>query len=278
MRAVGLSMRRHVLPGFGLTFSYTMLYLSMIILLPISALCVRSFAGGMDAFAAALGDPRVMAAFSLSFGAAVIAAAVNVPFGVVVAWVLVRYRFPGRRLFDAIVDLPFALPTAVGGIALATLYADNGWFGRLLAPLGVSVAFNRLGVVVAMVFIGLPFVIRTVQPVLEDLDFGEEEAAASLGASPMETFVSVILPALWPSITTGFALALARGLGEYGSIIFIAGNMPGISEVVPLLIVIELEQYNYVGASVIAVTMLAATLAILLVINGLQRWQRRLEA
>jgi sulfate transport system permease protein len=264
--------RRRVIPGFGLTLGYTMLYLSLLVLIPLSAVFLRSFSLGAGHFAAVVAAPRVVASLRLSFGAALLAAAVNAVFGLVIAWVLVRYTFPGKRLVDAMVDLPFALPTAVAGIALTALYAPNGWLGRALAPLGIQVAFTPLGVVVALIFIGLPFVVRTLQPVLEELDNDVEEAAATLGAAEWQTFVRVIMPALWPALLTGFALAFARGVGEYGSVIFIAGNMPMRSEIAPLLIITKLEQYDYAGATAIAVVMLVLSFALMLGINALQSW------
>jgi sulfate/thiosulfate transport system permease protein len=264
--------RRPVIPGFGLTLGYTMLYLSLIVLIPLSATFIRSLGGGWEHFWNVVTAPRVVASLRLSFGAALLAATVNAAFGLVIAWVLVRYRFPFKRLIDAMVDLPFALPTAVAGIALTALYAPNGWLGRALQPLGVHVAFTPLGVVVALIFIGLPFVVRTLQPVLEELDKEVEQAAATLGASEWQTFARVILPALWPALLTGFALAFARAVGEYGSVIFIAGNMPMRSEIAPLLIITKLEQYDYSGATAIAVVMLMLSFALMLGINALQSW------
>jgi sulfate transport system permease protein len=266
-----------VLPGFGLTLGFTIAYLSLIVLIPLAALVLRPAELGWSGFWAAVTAPRVLASLRLSFGAAFVGASINALFGLVTAWVLVRYRFPLKRFADALVDLPFALPTAVAGIALTTLYAPNGWIGHLLAPLGVKVAFTPLGVAVALAFIGLPFVVRTVQPVLQDLDREIEEAAANLGANRWQTFRLVILPAIAPALFTGFALAFARAVGEYGSVIFIAGNMPMVSEIAPLLIVIKLEQYDYAGAAAIAVVMLAASFVMLLVLNLLQRWARRHE-
>jgi sulfate/thiosulfate transport system permease protein len=263
---------RRVLPGFGLTLGYTMVYLCLLVLIPLSAVFVRSLGSGWLHFWEVLSSPRVLASLRLSFGASLIAASVNSVFGLIVSWVLVRYSFPFKRLVDALVDLPFALPTAVAGIALTALYAPNGWIGAWLKPLGVTVAFTPLGIVVALTFIGLPFVVRTVQPVLEDLDREVEQAAASLGASAFQAFTRVILPALWPSLLTGFALAFARAVGEYGSVIFIAGNMPMKSEIAPLLIVTKLEQYDYSGASAIAVIMLVLSFSLMLAINALQGW------
>jgi sulfate transport system permease protein len=269
--------RPSVLPGFGITMGYTLAYLGLIVLLPLAALLLRSTDLGAGGFMKAVSAPRVIAALELSFGAAAIAALVNGVFGLVVAWVLARYEFPLKRLIDALVDLPFALPTAVAGIALTALYAPNGWIGRLVAPLGLQIAFTRVGIVIALIFIGLPFVVRTVQPVLLDLDKEVEEAAASLGATRLQNFLFVILPSIAPALLTGFALAFARAVGEYGSVIFIAGNMPMKSEIAPLLIVTKLEQFDYAGASAIAVVMLAASFVLLLVINLLQRWSRRHE-
>jgi sulfate transport system permease protein len=263
---------RSVIPGFGLTLGYTMLYLSLIVLIPLSAAFIRSMEAGWGHFYEVVSSPRVLAALRLSFGASLCAALINGVFGLLVAWVLARYPFPGKRLVDAMVDLPFALPTAVAGIALTALYAPNGWLGAWLAPLGIRVAFTALGVVVALTFIGLPFVVRTLQPVLEDLDREVEQAAATLGATPLQTFMRVILPALWPALLTGFALAFARGVGEYGSVIFIAGNMPMRSEIAPLLIVSKLEQYDYAGATAIAVVMLVISFVLMLAINALQSW------
>jgi sulfate transport system permease protein len=266
-----------VLPGFGLTLGFTIFYLSLIVLIPLAALLARPAELGWPGFWAAVTAPRVLASLRLSFGAALIGALVNAVFGLVTAWVLVRYRFPFRPVIDALIDLPFALPTAVAGIALTTLYAPNGWIGQLLAPLGIKVAFTPLGVALALTFIGLPFVVRTIQPVLQDLERELEEAAASLGAGRLKVFRYVILPTIAPALLTGFALAFARAVGEYGSVIFIAGNMPMKSEIAPLLIVIKLEQYDYAGAAAIAVVMLAASFAMLLVLNLLQRWARRHE-
>ncbi len=263
-----------MLPGFELALGFTLLYLSLVVLIPLSAVFLKSFALSWGQFWDTVGSPRVLASFRLSFGAAFGAALVNAVFGLLVAWVLVRYRFPGRRLLDALVDLPFALPTAVAGIALTALYAANGWIGSLLEPLGIKVAFTPLGVLVALVFIGLPFVVRTVQPVLEDLEPELEDAAATLGAKRWQTFSRVIFPAVLPALITGFTLAFARALGEYGSVIFIAGNMPMVSEITPLLIITKLEQYDYAGATAIAVVMLAVSFALLLLINWLQ-WRTR---
>jgi sulfate transport system permease protein len=262
-----------LLPGFGLTLGFTLSYLGLIVLIPLGALVLSAAGAGAEAWRS-LVSPRVLAAFRVSFGTAFAAALVNAVFGLIVAWVMVRYTFPGRRIIDSLIDLPFALPTAVAGIALTALYAGNGWVGQFLKPLGVKVAFTPLGIVVALIFIGLPFVVRTVEPVLQDLDVDVEEAAATLGARRRQTFLRVILPAILPALLTGFALAFARGLGEYGSVIFIAGNMPMVSEIVPLLIVIELEQYDYAGATVAGTAMLGASFLLLLAINLLQRWAR----
>jgi len=269
------SLRRpSVIPGFGLTLGFTLAYLGLIVLLPLAALVTRTIGLSAAELWAIATTPRVIAAFRVSFGTALIAAVINVFFGLLVAWVLVRYRFPGHRLVDAMVDLPFALPTAVAGIALTALYAPNGWVGRLLDPLGIKVAYTPLGIIVALTFIGLPFIVRTVQPVLQDLEVEHEEAAASLGAGRWQTFTRVIFPAILPALITGFALAFARGVGEYGSVIFIAGNMPAVSEIVPLLIVSKLEQFDYAGATVLAVMMLLASFLLLLTINLLQHWTR----
>jgi sulfate/thiosulfate transport system permease protein len=264
--------RSPLIPGFGLTLGYTMVYLSLVVLIPLSATFIRSLDLGWGHFWAVVTAPRVLASLRLSFGAALLAAAVNAVFGLIISWVLVRYTFPFKRLLDAMVDLPFALPTAVAGIALTALYAPNGWLGQLLQPLGIRVAFTPLGIVVALIFIGLPFVVRTLQPVLEELDKDVEQVAATLGASEWQTFVRVILPALWPALLTGFALAFARAVGEYGSVIFIAGNMPMKSEIAPLLIITKLEQYDYAGATAIAVVMLILSFSLMLAINALQSW------
>jgi sulfate/thiosulfate transport system permease protein len=274
---VTLLKRSHsVLPGFNLALGFTLLYLSLIVLIPLSAAFVKTFTLTWDAFVAAVTAPRVIASLQLSFGAALIAALINAVFGLLVAWVLVRYPFPGRRVVDALVDLPFALPTAVAGIALTAIYAPNGWLGKpLLETFGVKVAFTPLGVLVALTFIGLPFVVRTVQPVLEDLERELEEAAQSLGASRAQTFWRVIMPTVFPALLTGFALAFARAVGEYGSVIFIAGNMPMVSEIAPLMIITKLEQYDYAGATAVAVVMLVASFILLLAINLLQWCSRR---
>lgn len=273
--ALGRWRKPSVLPGFGLALGYTLTYLSLIVLIPLAALMLRPLELGFDGFWAAVTEARVLAALRLSFGAALIAAMINAIFGLLIAWVLVRYDFPGRRVFDAIIDLPFALPTAVAGIALTALYAPNGWIGAPLKVLGIQAAFNPIGVVIALTFIGLPFVVRTVQPVLQDIDIETEEAAASLGATRLQSFFRVILPMVMPALLTGFALAFARAVGEYGSVIFIAGNMPLVSEIAPLLIIIKLEQYDYAGAAAIGVTMLLASFLILFAINLIQRWSRK---
>jgi sulfate transport system permease protein len=266
---------RRVLPGFGLSLGFTVAYLSLIVLIPLSAAFVKASSLTWPAFVDIVTAPRVMASYRLTFGASFAAAAVNAVFGLLVAWVLVRYRFPGRRFVDALVDLPFALPTAVAGIALAGLFAANGWIGALLAPFGVKVAFTPMGVFIALTFIGLPFVVRTVQPVLESLPGELEEAAATLGASDFATFRRVVFPIVLPALMTGFALAFARAIGEYGSVIFIAGNMPMVSEITPLVIITRLEQYDYAGATAVAVVMLVVSFALLLAINALQAWTRR---
>lgn len=266
---------RKVLPGFNLTLGYTLLYLSLIVLIPLSALVFKTFTLTWDQFWAAVSSPRVLASYRLTFGASLIAALVNVFFGLLVAWVLVRYSFPGKRIVDALVDLPFALPTAVAGISLTALLAGNGWIGQYLEPLGIQLAFNPNGVVIALIFIGLPFVVRTVQPVLEESEKELEEAAMCLGATRLQTFTKVILPAILPALLTGFAMAFARAIGEYGSVIFIAGNMPMVSEITPLIIIGKLEQYDYAGATAVAVVMLVFSFLLLLVINALQAWQRK---
>jgi len=266
---------RPVLPGFGLSLGVTLVYLSLIVLVPLSAAFLKTAQMSWPAFVDAVTAPRVVASYRLTFGMSLAAALVNAVFGLIVAWVLVRYPFPGRRIADALVDLPFALPTAVAGIALTALYAEHGWIGRALGTLGIKVAYTPLGVFVALTFIGLPFVVRTVQPVLEDLQRELEEAAATLGATRLQTFAYVIFPALMPALLTGFALAFARALGEYGSVIFIAGNMPMVSEITSLLIITKLEQYDYTGATAIAVVMLVAAFALLLLINLLQAWARK---
>jgi sulfate transport system permease protein len=267
--------RRRVLPGFKLTLGYTLLYLSLIVLIPLSALVFKTFTLTWDQFWSAVTGPRVLASYRLTFGASLFAALVNGVFGLLIAWVLVRYKFPGKRIVDALVDLPFALPTAVAGIALTALLAGNGWIGQYLEPLGIKLAFTPAGVVIALIFIGLPFVVRTVQPVLEDTEKELEEAAACLGATRLQTFTRVIFPAIAPALLTGFAMAFARAIGEYGSVIFIAGNVPMISEITPLIIIGQLEQYDYAGATAVAVVLLLISFVLLLVINALQGWQRR---
>jgi sulfate transport system permease protein len=267
--------RQHsVLPGFNLALGFTLLYLSLIVLIPISAAFIRTAELTLPEFWDVVTTPRVLASYRLTFGASFAAALLNAIFGFLVAWVLVRYSFLGKKLIDALVDLPFALPTAVAGIALTALYAGNGWIGQYLEPLGLKIAFTPAGVFVALTFIGLPFVVRTVQPVLEDLEPELEEAAATLGASRLQTFLRVIFPAIFPALITGFALAFARAIGEYGSVIFIAGNMPMISEITPLLIITKLEQYDYAGATALAVVMLVISFVLLLIINLLQWWSR----
>ncbi len=265
----------NVLPGFGPTLGYTVFYLSLIVLIPLSTLAFKATGLSWHGFLEEVAAPRVVASYRVTFGAALLAALINGVFGVLVAWVLVRYRFPGKRLIDALVDLPFALPTAVAGITLATVYSGNGWIGRLLEPRGIKVAYTPLGIVVAMTFIGLPFVVRTVQPVLEELEAEVEEAAVCLGANRWQTFRRVLFPTILPALLTGFALAFARAVGEYGSIIFIAGNMPMVSEITPLLIITKLEQYDYAGATAIASVMLGASFILLFAANLLQWWSRR---
>ena len=264
-----------VLPGFKITLGYTLMYLCLIVLIPLSALVFKTFTLTWDQFWTAVTGPRVMASYRLTFGASLIAALVNVVFGLLVAWVLVRYQFFGKKVVDALVDLPFALPTAVAGISLTALLAGNGWVGQYLEPLGIQLAFNPNGIVIALIFIGLPFVVRTVQPVLEDAEKELEEAATCLGASRWQTFAHVIFPSIAPALLTGFAMAFARAIGEYGSVIFIAGNMPMISEITPLIIIGKLEQYDYAGATAVATVMLLISFILLLIINGLQAWQRR---
>ncbi|MBP8186810.1 MAG: sulfate ABC transporter permease subunit CysT [Comamonas sp.] len=266
---------KRVLPGFGLTLGYTLFYLSIIVLIPLSALIFKTFELSWPQFWEAVSSPRVVASYKLTFGTSFIAACVNLVFGLLIAWVLVRYKFPGKKIVDALVDLPFALPTAVAGISLTALLAGNGWVGQYLEPLGVQLAFNPNGIVIALIFIGLPFVVRTVQPVLEDSEKELEEAATSLGASRWQIFYKVILPSILPALMTGFAMAFARAVGEYGSVIFIAGNMPMVSEITPLIIIGKLEQYDYAGATAVAVVMLVISFVLLLVINALQAWQRR---
>jgi len=262
------------LPGFGLSMGYTIFYLSLIVLIPLASVVSLTVGMGWEAFWSAVSNPRVVATYRLSFGASFLAAAINVVFGLVFAWVLVRYRFPGKGLVDALIDLPFALPTAVAGIALATIYAPNGPIGSLFIPLGIEIAYTPNGVLLALIFIGLPFVVRTVQPVLADLEKEVEEAAAGLGASRLDTFLKIILPHIAPALLTGFAMAFARAVGEYGSVIFIAGNMPMVSEITPLIIITKLEQYDYRGATAVASVMLLISFVLLLVINGLQGWMQ----
>ena len=264
-----------VLPGFGLSLGITCTYLSLIVLLPLATVFTRTAQLSGSAFWDTVTDPRVLASYRVTFGASFLAALVNTVFGLLVAWVLVRYRFPGRRIVDAMVDLPFALPTAVAGIALTTLYASNGWIGQYLEPLGLKVSYTWVGITVALIFIGLPFVVRTVQPVLDDLEVEVEEAAASLGAGRWQTFSRVVFPTVAPALLTGFALAFARAIGEYGSVVFISGNMPMKTEIVPLLIITKLEQYDYAGATAVALVMLVASFALLLTINLLQWAARR---
>ncbi|MEY2861023.1 MAG: hypothetical protein RLZ68_2080 [Pseudomonadota bacterium] len=266
---------KRVLPGFKLTLGFTLFYLSVIVLIPLSALLFKTFTLTWEQFITAVTSPRVVASYQLTFGASFLAALVNAVFGLLVAWVLVRYQFPGKKIIDALVDLPFALPTAVAGISLTALLASNGWIGSLLEPYGIQLAFNRNGVVIALIFIGLPFVVRTVQPVLEDAEKELEEAATCLGATRLQTFRYVIFPTIAPALLTGFAMAFARALGEYGSVIFIAGNMPMISEITPLIIIGKLEQYDYAGATAVAVVMLGFSFVMLFVINALQSWQRK---
>ena len=261
-----------VLPGFNLTLGYTLGYLSLLILIPLAAVFLKAAELSWGEFIDVVTAPQVVATYKLSFGASLLAAAINAVFGLMLAWALVRYSFPGKKIVDALIDLPFALPTAVAGIALTALYAKNGWIGQILEPLGIKVAFTPLGVLLALVFIGLPFVVRAVQPILEDLDTEIEEAAASLGAQRWQTFRYVILPILLPALLTGFALAFARAVGEYGSVIFIAGNLPYVSEITPLMIITKLEQYDYRGATAIASVMLLFSFTLLLIINGLQAW------
>lgn len=269
-----MSTKRGVLPGFHLSLGYTLVYLGLLVLLPLSALVLKAAGLGVHEFWRVATDARTLAAYRLTFGTSLLAALTNCVFGILIAWVLVRYRFPGRRLADALIDLPFALPTAVAGIALTAAYAPNGWLGRPLSSMGLKVAFTPVGIFVALTFIGIPFVVRTIQPVLEELDSSLEEAAAVLGATRWQTFHRVILPAVLPAMLTGFALAFARGVGEYGSVVFIAGNMPMKTEIAPLLIVTKLEQYDYAGATAIACVMLLISFGTLLSINLIQRWSR----
>ena len=267
--------RRSVIPGFGLSLGLTLAYLGLIVLLPLCVLLLQAGEAGWAKIWSELTSTRTLAAFRVSFGIALVAAAVNAVFGLILAWVLVRYEFPGRRIMDAMIDLPFALPTAVAGISLTQIYAENGWLGQFLAPAGIKIAFTPLGILVALVFVGLPFVVRTVEPLLRDFDRQMEEAAALLGASRSAILRRVVFPPLLPGVITGFTLAFARAIGEYGSVIFIAGNMPRYTEIVPLLIVIKLEQFDYAGATVVAALMLVASFLLLLAINLLQAWTRR---
>ena len=270
-----MAKHKNILPGFNLSLGYTIFYLSLIVLIPLSAAFIKTTELSLAEFWCVVSAPRVVASYRLTFGASLIAALINAVFGLLTAWVLVRYRFTGKKIIDALVDLPFALPTAVAGIALTAVYSSNGWIGAWLEPHGIKVAFTPLGVVVALTFIGLPFVVRTVQPVLEDLEAETEEAAASLGANRWQTFYKIIFPAIWPALLTGFALAFARAIGEYGSVIFIAGNMPMVSEITPLIIITKLEQYDYAGATAVAVVMLVISFLLLFAINGLQWWFSR---
>lgn len=273
--AVSATTRRKILPGFGITMGYSVLYLSLVVLLPLSALLFNSTGLSWAKFWDVATDPRVLASYRVSLSTAAAAAFVDAILGLLLAWVLVRYEFPGKRIFDALIDLPFALPTAVAGVSLTALYATNGWIGAWLEPLGLKVAFTPLGITLALMFIGIPFVVRTVQPVLEDLDRDMEEASATLGAGRWRTFRSVVLPELFPSLLTGFALAFARGIGEFGSVVFISGNMPMRTEIAPLLIMSKLEQYDYAGATAVALLLLLISFLMLLVINTLQRWVRK---
>lgn len=266
---------KKVLPGFGLSLGFTLAYLSLIVLIPLSAVFIKTATMTWPEFWQAVASPRVVASYELTFGASLLAAAINAFFGLLLAWGLTRYTFPGRKIVDALIDLPFALPTAVAGIALTAIYAKNGWIGSLLDPFGIKIAFGPPGVLVALTFIGLPFVVRTVQPVLEDLEAEYEEAAASLGATRWQAFQLVVFPTLFPALLTGFALAFARAVGEYGSVIFIAGNIPMVSEITPLIIITKLEQYDYRGATAVASVMLVISFILLLVVNGLQAWTAR---
>jgi sulfate/thiosulfate transport system permease protein len=266
---------KRVLPGFGLSLGFTLTYLSLIVLIPLSAVFLKAATMAPQEFWNAVTSPRVVASYKLTFGASLLAAAVNAFFGLLLAWGLTRYTFPGRKIVDALIDLPFALPTAVAGIALTAIYARNGWMGSFLEPLGIKIAFTPAGVLVALIFIGLPFVVRTVQPVLQDLDAEYEEAAACLGATRWQSFVRVVFPTLLPALLTGFALAFARAVGEYGSVIFIAGNIPMVSEITPLIIITKLEQFDYQGATAVAAVMLVISFVMLLVVNGLQAWTSR---
>ncbi|KXO82521.1 sulfate ABC transporter permease subunit CysT [Acinetobacter venetianus] len=270
-----MSQRSRVLPGFGLSLGFTLAYVSLIVLIPLSAVFIKSFGIGWDGLWEILTSERILKSLQLSFSAALIAALVNVIFGLLLAWCLVRYSFPGKRIVDALVDLPFALPTAVAGIALTSLYAPTGWIGQYLSPLGIEVAYTPIGITLALIFIGLPFVVRTVQPVLSDIETELEEAASALGANRWQTIIKIILPILFPALLTGFALAFARGVGEYGSVIFIAGNQPYKTEIAPLMIISRLEEYDYAGATTIAVVMLILSFAILFLINLVQAWASR---
>ena len=270
-----MSQRSRVLPGFGLSLGFTLAYLSLIVLIPLSAVFIKSLGIGWDGLWEILSSERILKSLQLSFSAALIAALINVVFGLLLAWCLVRYTFPGKRIVDALVDLPFALPTAVAGIALTSLYAPTGWIGQYLEPLGIQVAYTPIGITLALIFIGLPFVVRTVQPVLSDLETELEEAASALGANRLQIVTKIIMPILFPALLTGFALAFARGVGEYGSVIFIAGNQPFETEIAPLMIISRLEEYDYAGATTIAVVMLVLSFAILFLINLLQAWASR---
>ena len=269
------TLNNNTLPGFNITLGYALLYLSLIVLIPLSAVFVKTFSLTWPEFWQAVAAPRVVASYKLTFGASLVAALINVVFGLLTAWVLTRYHFFGKKFVDAFVDFPFALPTAVAGIALSAIYSTNGWIGSLLEPLGIKIAYTPLGVMVALTFIGLPFVVRTVQPVLEDLGAEVEEVAASLGANRWQVFYKIILPAIWPALLTGFALAFARAVGEYGSVIFIAGNMPFVSEITPLIIITKLEQYDYAGATAVASVMLVISFILLFAINGFQWWSNQ---
>jgi sulfate/thiosulfate transport system permease protein len=270
-----MSQRSRVLPGFGLSLGFTLAYLSLIVLIPLSAVFIKSLGIGWDGFIEIISSERILKSLQLSFTTALLAAFINVVFGLLLAWCLVRYRFPGKRIVDALVDLPFALPTAVAGIALTSLYAPTGWIGQYLEPIGIKVAYTPIGITLALIFIGIPFVVRTVQPVLADLETELEEAASALGATRFQTITKVILPILFPALLTGFALAFARGVGEYGSVIFIAGNQPFETEIAPLMIISRLEEYDYAGATTIAVVMLVISFAILFLINLVQAWASR---
>ncbi len=267
-----------IIPGFGFTLGFTLLYLLLIVIIPLSGLFIKASVLSWSEFLHTISSPRVVHSYKISFGISLVAAIINSFFGLILAWVLARYDFSGKRLIDALVDLPFALPTAVAGIALTALYAPQGWIGQYLEPLGIKIAFTPLGILIALVFVGLPFVVRTVEPILQDMEKELEEAAASLGANRMQTFIQIILPSITPALLTGFAMSFARGLGEYGSVIFIAGNIPKVSEIVPLLIVIKLEQYDYAGATAIALVMLVASFILLFIINMLQKWAAQATA